>query len=178
MTPQTLANVGSAAKVIGGVSLLHVFEHLGASRNPDEQLSADVDKVTRGYYSDFLATTLKSTVGDGFTVTCNATETPGAAQMFDNSVDRNGYLYSSKPWGGCSTQGGNWTSVDDFGKFFVALQNSAGTPERDAATIGHGSMDPQGAGVSDGGEPRGFGNGRGPCPRVLDSVGSRFASNA
>ena len=88
-----------------------------------DELSAEVDKVTRGYYADFLATRMKSAVGDDFTSTCYATDVSGAAQMFDNAVDRNGHIYSSKPWGGCSTQGGHWSSVDDWAKFFVAFRN-------------------------------------------------------
>lgn len=228
MTPTTLANVGSTTKVLGGVSLLHVFEKLPTNQNPSgillerflatpflyflpkpakakadpslatvtigsllqhrsglrldtsdfperdfknllqqkiapedqvrvynnmnlviarylitflsdpskrvaleqnenisiDELSAEVDKVTRGFYANFVATTMKEAVGNDFTATCYADEVPDAAQMFDNAVDQNAHIYSSKGWGGCSTQGGMWTSVDDWAKFFVALRNN------------------------------------------------------
>mgnify|MGYP001051369405 CR=1 FL=1 len=102
-------------------------------KNPNisiDELSAEVDKKTRLYYAAFLNTTLKDVVGDNFTATCFAAETPGAAYMFDNAVDRNAHIYSSKDWGGCSTQGGIWVSVEDLARFFAAYRNNKLISER------------------------------------------------
>ncbi len=249
MTPNTLTNVGSTTKVLGGVSLLRVFEQLDASKNPqyinldtfldipflyflpknakkvaDPTLaqitirdllqhksglrlgtsltpsrdlynllnhhidcndhgarsynnmgfvilrylitfinapekrtvfdnadftspvlgSASVDRTTREYYTQFVNTKMKQAVGYNFTSVCNPDEWVDSAQMFDNITDRNGLYLNSEGAGGCTTQGGNWTSVYDWAKFLLAFENDKLVSEHARNLMNNRNLDEDG----------------------------------